>query len=474
MRQKQPWAFYTPPHQKPKPRKLTAKVVRVLSVTSLGLMLGFGIIWMIQPAAQQSTTAEAPQQTVITKALQAPVSALKPKTPIKTQSEFDLEDDTTLPGTEIPSPEDERIFEATIKRGDTLSSILSSQGLSSREIHGIVQQMRGVFAAHRIRIGNSYVVEKNPDDSLKLFTYHVSNSELFHIERDPAKSEFAVRKETLQYDTLINSAMGVIGSSLSQAFSEKRLGAKLVADLENIFSWQLDFRRDITPGTSFKLVYEEKWIGDQLDGTGTILAAEIVTQRGRFTAFAYTDPNGKFGYYNEKGESIRRMFLKSPVQYTRVSSDFGNRTHPVTGQRHFHGGVDLAAPTGTPVYAVADGIVDYRGYNGNAGNMITLTHSNSYKTQYLHLSGYAPRVRQGARIKQGELIGYVGSTGRSTGPHLDFRIAKGDKYIDPMHIPSHSVDPVPAKYLADFRSQRGTLQAKLNELNVKTADATRR
>lgn len=265
-------------------------------------------------------------------------------------------------------------------------------------------------------------------------TWQASPTSILHLTKNPETGELSVNKETIEFETRIATLEGTLHTSFAQELSSKNRSS-LSAKLNKILSSKINFRKDIQDGTAYKILFQEQWNGDTLAGTGDILAVEITTKGRKVNAYQFVDAKGKSSYYDEKGRALQQSrggLYINPCRYSRISSGFGYRIHPITHRRQFHGGVDLAAPTGTPVKAVADGKVIFRGRKGAAGNMITIAHSGGVHTMYLHLSRYASSSRYGNRVKQGDVIGYVGSTGRSTGAHLDFRIIKNGRPQNPM------------------------------------------
>ena len=323
------------------------------------------------------------------------------------------------------------ITEATIKRGQSLYSILTEEGLTPSEVHEIIQQLKGSFSIRNFRPGKSYLVEKDPSGEFLCFTYQQTPSNILHVQKDSESEKFNIWQETFEYQNRISVLTGTISSNLASELQQhNRYG--LITQLQKLFAYKINFKRDIQPGTTYNLLFEEKWLGDEFIGIGNILAAEIFVGSTPSTAYRFTDSKGHTAYYDAKGKSLRSSFFVNPCNYSRISSRFGYRTHPILRKRHFHGGVDFAAPRGTPVYAVADGKIVFRGRKGAAGNMVTISHANGYHTKYLHLSRFSANARHGNRVKQGQVIGYVGSTGRSTGPHLDFRVIHYGKPKNPL------------------------------------------
>ncbi len=323
------------------------------------------------------------------------------------------------------------IFEATIQKGQSLYSILTGEGLSPTQVHEITTQLKGSFSIRNFRPGKSYFIEKDPSGNFLCFTYQQSPSSILHVQKEAESEQFNIWQETFESQNRVSALSGTISSSISAELQKSNRYA-LISQLQKLFAYKVNFKRDIQPGTTYNILFEEKWVGDEFVGIGNILAAEILIDNTPSTAYRFTDSKGNTGYYDEKGNSLISSFFINPCNYSRVSSRFGYRTHPILRRRHFHGGVDFAAPRGTPVYAVAEGKIVFRGRKGAAGNMVTIAHANGYHTKYLHLSRFSANARHGSRVKQGQVIGYVGSTGRSTGPHLDFRVVHHGKLKNPL------------------------------------------
>jgi murein DD-endopeptidase MepM/ murein hydrolase activator NlpD len=243
---------------------------------------------------------------------------------------------------------------------------------------------------------------------------------------------------------------GVVESSLFGAVEAAGGGAELAVRMAQIYQWDIDFLRDLRKGDRFVVVADRQSVEGEFFGWGTIFAARFVNGKRTLDAVVYPDDNGRLGYYDLNGHPLRKQFLRSPLKFSRVTSRFSmSRYHPVLKRRMPHYGVDYGAPVGTPVHATADGTVTRAGRNGGGGNMVTVRHTNGYETNYLHLSRYGKGVRRGGRVSQGQVIGYVGSTGLSTGPHLDYRVKLNGRWINPLTISSPPVKP-----LAQERLQR--------------------
>jgi murein DD-endopeptidase MepM/ murein hydrolase activator NlpD len=244
---------------------------------------------------------------------------------------------------------------------------------------------------------------------------------------------------------------GIVDSSLFQAVNAAGGRPALAVGIAEIFRWDVDFLRDLRQGDSFVVIVDVQTIDEEFYRYGTIFAARFTNKNKTMDAVIYPDQERRLGYYDLEGAPLRKMFLRSPLKFSRVTSSFSHsRFHPVLKKRMPHYGVDYGAPTGTEVHATADGVVTLAGRNGGAGNMVRLRHPNGYETNYLHLSRYGGGVRKGVRVSQGQVIGYVGSTGLSTGPHLDYRVKHNGSWINPLTISSPPVKPLVADRLQRF------------------------
>lgn len=244
---------------------------------------------------------------------------------------------------------------------------------------------------------------------------------------------------------------GVVESSLFQAVGDAGGRPALAVEMAEIFRWDVDFLRDLRQGDSFVAVVDVQTIDGEFYRYGTVFAARFINKDRTMNAVIYPDGEGRLGYYDLDGVPLRKMFLRSPLKFSRVTSRFSNsRFHPVLKRRMPHYGVDYGAPVGTPVHATADGVVALAGRNGGGGNTVRLRHPNGYETNYLHLSRYGSGIRKGVRVTQGQVIGYVGSTGLSTGPHLDYRVRHNGSWINPLTISSPPVKPLEEDRLQRF------------------------
>ena len=244
---------------------------------------------------------------------------------------------------------------------------------------------------------------------------------------------------------------GEVESSLFGAVEAAGGDPELAVRMAQIYQWDIDFLRDLRKGDSFVVLVDRQTVNGEFYGWGTVFAARFVNRDRVLDAVVYPDADGRLGYYDLEGHPLRKQFLRSPLKFSRITSRFSmNRYHPVLKRRMPHYGVDYGAPVGTPVLCTADGTVTLAGRNGGGGNMVRVRHANGYETNYLHLSRFGKGVRKGARVAQGQVVGYVGSTGLSTGPHLDYRVRLNGKWINPLTISSPPVKPLEAERLQRF------------------------
>ncbi len=355
------------------------------------------------------------------------------------------------------------LIESKIKRNQFLSDLLSEYGVPNSSINRVVQLSQNVFDVRKIKRGNPYVVFQTKD-SLKKTRYVVyEHTQTYYIVfdlGDPIK----VFKETKQIITGQKTASGVISTSLWHTIKEKNLNPALVNDLSEIFAWSIDFF-GLQKGDSFKIIYEEQYVDSTSIGISKIYAAWFNHMGEDFYAIPFVQ-NDRESFYDIEGNSLKKAFLKAPLRFSRISSRFSNsRLHPILKIRRPHHGVDYAAPIGTPVHAIGDGKIIKTGYYGGAGRMVKIRHNSVYTTAYLHLSRYGRGIKSGKYVKQGDIIGYVGSSGLSTGPHLDFRFYKQGHPIDPLKVKAPPVEPVSKENIEDYEKIKSVITDLLNTVH---------
>ena len=349
--------------------------------------------------------------------------------------------------------------EGNVKAGETLSAILGKLGCKGQVIHQLNYFSSDTFDVKRIRQGDSYTAYYSKDSipELTYVVYHQSVVDhiVFHVCDTLCAHRF---KKTVRTEQRI--AHAVISTSLWDAIISNNLHRQLALDLSDIYAWSIDFF-GLQKNDSFVVLYDELFVDTLSIGIGKIHAATF-THRGKtFSAFYFKNDQVN-GFWDENGNSLRKAFLKAPLKFSRISSGFSYaRKHPVYKTVRPHTGVDYAAPAGTPVMSIGDGVVVEKGYKGGGGNTVKVRHNSVYTTAYLHLSRYAKNLQVGSHVSQGEVIGYVGSTGTSTGAHLDFRVWKNGSPINPLTMESPSVEPIPQNAMTEFIALRDSLQKRI-------------
>lgn len=282
------------------------------------------------------------------------------------------------------------------------------------------------------------------------------------IER--SATGYSFKKEEIKPSVETRYAHGEINSSLFLAAKRAGLSHNLTMDLANIFGYDIDFALDIRQGDRFEVVFEEKTVDGKRVGTGNILAARFVNRGKTYTAVRYTSKSGTTSYYTADGASMRKAFIRTPVDFARISSRFSNgRKHPILNKIRAHKGVDYAAPRGTPIKSAGDGKVILAGRKGGYGNTVIIQHGNRYRTLYAHMQGFAKSVRSGSAVKQGQIIGYIGTTGLSTGPHLHYEFQVDGVHVDPLGLKLPMADPIAKSELPRFMATSRPLMARMDE-----------
>ncbi len=344
------------------------------------------------------------------------------------------------------------ILSELVKRDETLLTLLTYFNLPEGSIQKLLTIENPIFDLRKIKARNKYTVflRKDTLSTLRYFVYEHTPLDFVVFSFGDSVTIEVGQKEMVQKRQY---ALGTINTSLWNAMIERGYNPMLANELSEIYAWSIDFF-GLQPADSFSVVYDELYVDSVSIGLGRIHAAYFTNSGAEFYAIPFVQDSVE-SYYDIQGNSLRKAFLKAPLRFSRISSRYSNsRLHPVLKIRRPHHGVDYAAPTGTPVQAIGDGkvIEAKRGYNNGGGNMIKIKHNSVYSTAYLHLSGFAPGIVSGAYIRQGDIIGYVGSTGLATGPHLDFRFYKNGSAIDPLKVEAPPVEPIHPENMAAFDS----------------------
>ena len=372
---------------------------------------------------------------------------------------------------DVVLPVEHQVIEAIVPRRATLESLLLEHELPLHLVHAAIDSARSVFNPRQLRAERPYKLVLSVDGLLREFEYQIDADRFLRIVNRDRTTPGKLDAQVLPYDKEIQ-VVGIRGaidqdhSSLIAAMTATGERVTLAIALAEIFSGEVDFENDLQPGDSFEVLFESSTYQGQFAGYGAIVGARLLNDGREYRAYRWTNPaTKKAGYYDEQGRSLKRFFLASPLRFTpRVTSGFSRRRlHPVFHTVRSHLGVDYAASTGTPVVAVADGVVLSAAWAGGGGRQVHIRHASGLESYYLHLSAFGPGIRGGARVEQGQLIGRVGSTGTATGPHLDYRLRRNGVFVDPRreHARQPPGEPIPAALLAQFLGARTDMDARL-------------
>jgi len=357
-----------------------------------------------------------------------------------------------------PASEEKRI---RLQSGQTAITALSALGLPMPETYRAVAAARSTYALRQVHAGHAMM---RVDDAAGMHIYYDIDAEhRLRLDRD-AGGQWQAQLEQRPLQSRVVMAEGEIGDSFFAAAEKAGLDETTAMNLVDIFAWDIDFARDIRAGDRFRVLYEEHYDERGRMLGSTILAAEFRNQGEDHQAVRYQIAPGRYDYFSPDGRSLRKSFLKAPLKYTRISSRFSlHRMHPILGYTRAHKGVDYAAPTGTPVHAVGDGVITYCGWRGGYGRFILIRHTDGvHGTAYGHLSRYARGIHAGTRVRQGQVIAYVGMSGLATGPHLHFEFRIRGVQVNPLTVKRTPADPVPSARMADFRRAVAPLLARID------------
>ncbi|MDP1709024.1 MAG: peptidoglycan DD-metalloendopeptidase family protein [Gammaproteobacteria bacterium] len=346
-----------------------------------------------------------------------------------------------------------------VKSGDTLSHIFSRIGLGGRPLQEVLALGQDIAPLALLRPGQQIQFRIDNGKQLRELRFDVYENSL-HIQR--VGTALQATSISHELETRPVYATGTIESSLFQAADQAGISDNLTFAMADMFGWDIDFAQDLRVGDKFTVIYDEHYVAGEKIRDGNILAAEFTNRGTTYRAIRFDDGSDQVNYYTPEGLSMRKAFLRSPVKFSRISSGFTlARYHPVLHRMRAHKGVDYAAPTGTPIRAASNGKVIFRGVKGGYGNTIILQHAGSYTTLYAHMSSFARGLKQGARVQQGELIGYVGKSGMATGPHLHYEFRIAGVHRNPLTVPLPKAEPIMAKYKPAFKAEAHRLIAQM-------------
>ena len=366
----------------------------------------------------------------------------------------------TLPDETTPLIHQARVpVESKLLRGETAADVLAKLGLQGGELRGATEALAGKVDLRGLKAGNRYSAFFNADASLASFEMTLEGSGRIEMVRkgDLWQSDWQPFRRAVE----VRSVQGTLEGSMEESIRAAGGPAILAYRLADVFQWDLDFTKDLQRGDRFQILYQEVQLDGKFHDVGTVLAAVYDNQGRLHEAYRYGDSGV---YYDGEGSPMRKMFLRSPLRYSHITSSFNlHRFHPVLNEYRPHYGVDYGAPVGTPVQVTANGTVLSAGWDQGGGNVVKVQHGGGYVTAYLHLSRFAPGIRPGARVRQGDIIAFTGATGLATGPHLDYRVKLRDTWIDPLKLKSVRDEPIPGYRMAAFRSWRDNLRTGMRE-----------
>lgn len=361
-------------------------------------------------------------------------------------------------------------LEVEVKKGDAFIGILTGLGLEYKKANDIYLEFKKVYDVRNLRAGQKLQIVTLKDMieekliNINKIIIEPTVGTRYILERDD-NDVYAARKEQDEFETKIKRVAGTIEGTVSSSMRNAGVASRVTADFTNIFGFSVDFSRDVRAGDKFEVAYETKVAPDgEVVQNGEIVFASLTLGKDVMSLYRFEDSNGKVDYYNQKGQALKKTLDRKPLSLkrARISSRFGRRRHPILKDMRMHSGVDYAAPTGTLVYAAGDGVVQVAKYNGGYGNFVKIRHNSEYSTGYGHMKGYAKGIRPGVRVKQGQVIGYVGSTGRSTGPHLHYEVIKNGRKVDPLKIKAATGENLYGKNLQNFKQSMAKIEQSIN------------
>jgi murein DD-endopeptidase MepM/ murein hydrolase activator NlpD len=374
------------------------------------------------------------------------------------------------PPAEPPAPEiRQQVIQGSILPGETLSTLFN-RFLPPQDVHALVEKVRPHFKPRDLCAGQPYQVCVT-EDEFERFEYDINRDEQLIIVRQ--EGNFQVIRQPIPFDIRTERVRGVITSSLFETVTSLGEEDRLALLLADIFAYDVDFILDIREGDSFQAIVEKRYRDGKPAGYGRLLAAEFTNQGKTYQAIRFKDGSRPEAYYGPDGQSRRQLFLRAPLEFSRISSGFTmRRYHPIAKTWRAHPAIDYAAPTGTPIRTVGDGTIIAKGFTSGNGNYVKIRHANGYETMYLHMSRFAASIRNGGRVAQGQVIGYVGSTGLATGPHLCFRMTRNGAPVNPQHVRSVAAEPISKGNQPAFKAQATAMLALLADRPTQVAGDT--
>ncbi len=462
----------TAPERPPTDSTRTRSREDVTSWLALGLSLLFAVFAVVQLVSSRDVASRGPAEEFVAPIVPAVASAAAEPLVVKASHEPVA---VAVVVYEAAASDVLALIttEGTLRRGETLGQSLGRQGISAGTVHTVATEMSPVFNFRYAKPGDRYVLTQSDSGEVLRFEYQRSEMERYYL----IQTGSGYRAEAFEpvIERRRARIAGVVTTSLYDAIDALGEYVELANDFAEIFAWDVDFTRAVQSGDEFRILYERRFlVGDdgseRYIGPGRILAARYATAGERYDAMYYELEEGRGGYYRLDGSSVERQFLRAPLKYRRVSSGYSaNRLHPILKVRRPHYGIDYAAASGTPVWSVADGTVIFRGVMGGFGKTVKVRHTNGYVSYYGHLSRFPRELKVGQKLRQKQIVGFVGSTG----PHLDFRLKHNGRYVNPAALRTPAGDPIPAGRMPSYEQVRDALLLELDPtpLRVATGEA---
>jgi murein DD-endopeptidase MepM/ murein hydrolase activator NlpD len=379
-------------------------------------------------------------------------------------------EDITLPPSNVATNDENDFWQTeVVRRDDTLASLLKRLHIQDKSAINFLRNSQEANAlVSRLKPGQPIQAQTTEAGDLIKLEYQANDDTLIVINQE--SGAYHVDTQSIHATTRVVIKSAKIKSSLFGATDDANIPDNIAIQLADIFSTDIDFNSDLRRGDNFKVIYEVNELNGEEISTGKVLAAEFINNGKTYRAIMYQSPEGKVNYYTPEGKNLHKSFLRSPLEFTRISSGFSlGRFHPILNTIRAHKGVDLAAPIGTRIKASGDATVEFVGVKGGYGNVIVLNHDHGVSTVYGHLSRFESGLRKGMKVEQGDVIGYVGMTGLATGPHLHYEFLINGEQRDPMTVALPNVTPIAPQYLADFMQHKNTYMAQLGLLNTSVA-----
>lgn len=418
---------------------------------AISMVFSYGILTLTGAVSRLDIEPAAESEVLASSVVPTPAPEPQPEiVPVVTPPE-----DAVVPTSQKPSDADQpattlRVITGRVPGDGTVAGALAEQGVTSRLVHQISTALRPIFQFRHAHEGDFFALIQDSRGRLLSFEFQRGRRDIYRLERKP-DGDLVRSHSQVPLERRVAQLAGIVERSLFESVVELGEGSDLVNEFADIFVWDFDFGRQTRPGDEFRMVFEKFYDKEGFVRYGAVLAAQYRTQNKDYTAVYFEDSDGYGDYFTPEGNSVRRTFLRAPLRYSRISSRYTNsRLHPILKVRRPHRGVDYAAPMGTPVWAVADGEVIFRGWGGGFGRLMKVRHRNGYVSYYGHLSQYADGLDVGSRVGQKQVIGYVGSSGLSSGPHLDYRLKLAGNFVDPMRVKFPKGEPIPVKARDQF------------------------